>query len=87
MYPTHFPFLVPEEKRVINVMLVYKEDSVRDLGNCRSINQLSGLLGKSVVTIIKGRISVYLGRVSIGSAKGSPAFQMSSSSLKGLANI
>lgn len=34
MYPTHFPSVVPEEQRVMNVMGVYEEVSVMELQVC-----------------------------------------------------
>lgn len=51
MYPTHFPSFVPEEQGVMNVLAVYEEDSVVDLGNCKSVNQLSDLLSKTATKI------------------------------------
>lgn len=68
---------------MINTMPVYKEGSKKDPGNCRPANQLLILLGKSVETIIKDRISVNLKTVPTDSAKGSPAC----SSLKEPADI
>lgn len=79
--PKTFSFL--QSKGVINAMPVYKDGSKRDPGNCRPVNQLLILLGKSVETIIKDRINVNLKTVPTGSAKGGPAC----SSLKEPADI